>query len=110
MSEKTPSPPAPRDEAPGAPRTMETKLREAMADLFHLRERVSDDVEAFDIGKHPQTGEWRVWHEDYPDEGSQRLVPTATTSPASPPGDATPEEGRSALDAWARRAAKGDTK
>lgn len=66
--------PAPGATTEGARPKPERRLREALADLCDLRARVSDDVEAFDIGRHPETGEWRVWHEDYADEGSEPLV------------------------------------
>lgn len=53
------------------------RFREALADLCGLRDSISDDVDLIEIGRHPDTGEWRVWHQDYPDEGSIPLVALA---------------------------------
>lgn len=50
------------------------RLKECLADLCDLRETISEDVDLIEIGRHPDTGQWRVWHQEYPLEGSFDLV------------------------------------
>lgn len=45
------------------------QLRAMVADLFDLRDMLTEDMELLGFGK-DANGKWHVWHVEYPDEGS----------------------------------------